>query len=117
MISCNVITPAVFLDQMVPSECGCRLDPVDFREHRDVVANDSVIVMTLASRFPPASWGFYAPTWVDIGTYIGTFGLFFTMFLLFMRFLPSSRLRKSKRSHRRLIRTIPSAELNMEGNH
>jgi molybdopterin-containing oxidoreductase family membrane subunit len=47
-----------------------------------------VIVMTLHRDFLPASWGFYAPTWVDIWTYIGTFGLFFTMFLLFMRFLP-----------------------------
>ena len=47
-----------------------------------------IIVTSLHRDFLPSSWGFYAPTWVDILTYIGTFGLFFTMFLLFMRFVP-----------------------------
>jgi molybdopterin-containing oxidoreductase family membrane subunit len=30
----------------------------------------------------------YAPTWVEIGTLIGSFGLFFTLFLLFIRTMP-----------------------------
>jgi len=30
----------------------------------------------------------YRPTIVEVGTLIGTFGLFFTCFLLFIRFLP-----------------------------
>ncbi|MEO8797128.1 MAG: hydrogenase, partial [Polyangiaceae bacterium] len=34
------------------------------------------------------SWGYFRPTMIDIGTYIGTFGLFFTLFLLFLRWLP-----------------------------
>jgi molybdopterin-containing oxidoreductase family membrane subunit len=45
-------------------------------------------VIGLHRDFLPANWGYYHPTWVDIGTYVGTFGLFFTMFLLFIRFLP-----------------------------
>ncbi len=36
----------------------------------------------------PGNWGIYTPTWVDICTYVGTFGLFFACFLLFVRFLP-----------------------------
>ncbi len=47
-----------------------------------------IIVISLHREFMPANWSYYRPTWVDICTYIGTFGLFFTMFLLFMRFLP-----------------------------
>ena len=47
-----------------------------------------IVVGGLYREFLPSNWGFYAPTWVDICTYIGTFGLFFTCFLLFMRFLP-----------------------------
>ncbi|MCP4833810.1 MAG: hydrogenase, partial [Phycisphaera sp.] len=42
----------------------------------------------LANDFLPSSWEFFTPTWVDIGTMAGAFGLFFTMFLLFCRFLP-----------------------------
>jgi Ni/Fe-hydrogenase subunit HybB-like protein len=87
MITCNVITPQFFWIRW-------------FRRNMLVVWILSifvnvgmwferfVIVMTLHRDFLPSSWGFYAPTWVDIWTYIGTFGLFFTMFLLFMRFLP-----------------------------
>jgi molybdopterin-containing oxidoreductase family membrane subunit len=47
-----------------------------------------IVVGSLYQDFLPSSWGFYKPTWVDIGIYLGTFGLFFTCFLLFVRFLP-----------------------------
>jgi hypothetical protein len=30
----------------------------------------------------------YSPTWVDVFTFAGTFGIFLTLFLLFIRFLP-----------------------------
>ena len=32
--------------------------------------------------------GALLPTWVEIGTFVGSFGLFFTLFLLFCRFVP-----------------------------
>lgn len=48
-----------------------------------------VITVTSLSRdFLPSSWGYYKPTWVDLLTLAGSFGLFFTLFLLFVRFLP-----------------------------
>jgi molybdopterin-containing oxidoreductase family membrane subunit len=30
----------------------------------------------------------FSPTWIDIGIYVGTLGLFFTLFLLFAKFFP-----------------------------
>ena len=62
-----------------------RLDP---GEHRHVVRAVRDRRELAAPDFLPANWGYYKPTWVDVCTYLGTFGLFFTMFLLFMRFLP-----------------------------
>ena len=47
-----------------------------------------IIVSSLHRDFLPSAWGMYVPTWVDIGMFAGSFGLFFTMFLLFCRFLP-----------------------------
>jgi molybdopterin-containing oxidoreductase family membrane subunit len=47
-----------------------------------------IIVISLHRDFLPGNWGYFKPSVVDICTYLGTFGLFFTMFLLFMRFLP-----------------------------
>jgi molybdopterin-containing oxidoreductase family membrane subunit len=48
-----------------------------------------VITVTSLSRdFLPSSWAYYQPTLVDILTFVGSFGLFFTLFLLFIRFAP-----------------------------
>ena len=47
-----------------------------------------IIVGGLHRDFLPSSWGMFYPTWVDIWTFIGTFGIFTSLFLLFIRFLP-----------------------------
>ena len=47
-----------------------------------------IIVTSLHRDFLPSSWGYYRPTLVDIFTYMGTLGLFFTLFLLFIRWIP-----------------------------
>ncbi len=47
-----------------------------------------IIVVSLHRDFTPSIWAMYYPTRWDWATYVGTFGLFFTMFYLFIRFLP-----------------------------
>ncbi|HEV2855709.1 MAG TPA: NrfD/PsrC family molybdoenzyme membrane anchor subunit [Thermoanaerobaculia bacterium] len=47
-----------------------------------------IIVTSLHRDFLPSSWTMYKPTIVEIGILIGSFGLFFTLFLLFVRTLP-----------------------------
>jgi molybdopterin-containing oxidoreductase family membrane subunit len=47
-----------------------------------------IIVTSLHRDFLPSSWRMYTPTLVDIGILLGSFGLFFTLVLLFTRTLP-----------------------------
>jgi Ni/Fe-hydrogenase subunit HybB-like protein len=47
-----------------------------------------IIVTSLYRDFLPSSWGTYRATKWDYMTFIGTLGLFTTLFLLFVRFLP-----------------------------
>ncbi len=47
-----------------------------------------IIPVSLHRDFLPSSWGMYAPTIWDWSMFIGTIGLFFTLLLLFIRFLP-----------------------------
>ncbi|HWZ42871.1 MAG TPA: NrfD/PsrC family molybdoenzyme membrane anchor subunit [Candidatus Saccharimonadales bacterium] len=47
-----------------------------------------IIVVSLHRAFLPSGWGMFYPTKVDIGILVGSFGLFFTLFLLFIRVLP-----------------------------
>ena len=47
-----------------------------------------IVVISLSRDFVPSAWAMYYPTKWDWATYLGTFGLFFTLFYLFIRFLP-----------------------------
>jgi molybdopterin-containing oxidoreductase family membrane subunit len=47
-----------------------------------------IVVTSLHRDYVPSSWGMYYPTFWDISTYIGTIGFFFTLFFLFIRFMP-----------------------------
>ena len=47
-----------------------------------------IFVISLYRGFLPSSWRMYYPTSVDVLTFIGSHGIFITLFLLFIRFLP-----------------------------
>ena len=47
-----------------------------------------IIVSSLHQDFMPSAWHVYKPTFVDFGILLGSFGLFFTLVLLFARVLP-----------------------------
>lgn len=47
-----------------------------------------IIVISLHQDFMPSSWHMYWPTLTDFGILLGSFGLFFTLVLLFARTLP-----------------------------
>jgi len=55
-----------------------------------------IIVTTLSRDFLPSSWGHFSPTIYDIGIMSLGFGLFFTLVLLFVRFLPSVSIAEMK---------------------
>ena len=70
-----------------------------------------VIVVTSLSRdYLPTSWGYYRPTAVDVLTFVGSFGLFFTLFLLFVWFLPIIGMAEVKG-------VMPQAHLDRPGHH
>jgi molybdopterin-containing oxidoreductase family membrane subunit len=88
MISCNVLTPQLFWFKRFRTSI-----PVMFVA--SILINIGmwferfvIIVTSLHRDFIPSSWGMYRPTLVDICTYLGTLGLFFTAFLLFIRWIP-----------------------------
>jgi molybdopterin-containing oxidoreductase family membrane subunit len=47
-----------------------------------------IIVISLHRDYLPSSWLYYSPTWIEMGIYIGTMGIFMTLFLMFCRFFP-----------------------------
>jgi len=88
MVSCNVITPQIFWFKKARNSIAIMfiaslLVNVGMWFERFVI-----VVTSLANDFLPSSWGIYEPTWVDVLTFLGSFGLFMTFFLLFIRYLP-----------------------------
>lgn len=88
MVSCNVIVPQIFWARrmrtnLVVMWVASVLINVGMWFERFVI-----VVSSLSRDYLPTSWGYYRPTLIDVLTFAGSFGLFFTLFLLFVRFLP-----------------------------
>jgi molybdopterin-containing oxidoreductase family membrane subunit len=88
MVSCNVIFPQLFWIKKLR-----RTIPVMFVI--GVLVNIGmwferfVITVTSLSRdYLPSSWSYYIPSPTDFGILIGSFGLFFTCLLIFIRVMP-----------------------------
>ena len=88
MMTCNVLSPQFYWSKTLRRS-------VPFMFVMSIVVNIGmwferfvIIATSLHHDFLPSSWGYFRPTWIDILTFVGTFGLFLTLFLLFARFLP-----------------------------
>ena len=88
MISCNVISPQLFWFKKIRTSMVLVFIISIFVNIGMWFERFVIIVTSLHRDYMPANWAYFRPTWVDIWTFVGTFGLFLTLFLLFMRFLP-----------------------------
>jgi len=55
-----------------------------------------IVITSLHRDYMPSSWDMFIPTWVDWGVFVGSFGFFFTWYLLFVRTLPSIAIAEVK---------------------
>lgn len=96
MMTCNVISPQLFWVKKLRTNLA-------FAFVLSIVVNIGmwferfvIIVTSLHRDYIPGNWEMFHPTWVDIGIFIGTIGIFFTLFLLFARFFPVLALNELK---------------------
>jgi molybdopterin-containing oxidoreductase family membrane subunit len=88
MMFCNVVAPQLFWFKYFRTHLVWVWIIVQFPNAGMWYERFVIIATTLARDFTPSAWGMFHPTWVDITMFIGSLGLFFTLFLLFIRFLP-----------------------------
>lgn len=88
MMSCNLLFPQFFWSKKMRRN-------IPFMFVASIVVNIGmwferfvITVTSLHRDYMPSSWDYYSPTFVDVLTFVGTFGLFFTLFLLFLRWVP-----------------------------
>jgi molybdopterin-containing oxidoreductase family membrane subunit len=88
MMFCNVISPQIFWFKSMRRNYIVVFIVSQFVNVGMWFERFTIIVTSLAQDFLPSSWGKYSPSTTEILTFVGTFGIFLTLFLLFMRFLP-----------------------------
>lgn len=88
MMTCNVITPQLFWFKKIRTSIWATFVISIFVNIGMWFERFVIIVTSLHRDFLPSSWSMYKPTLVEVGLYVGTFGLFFTLFLLFIRVFP-----------------------------
>ena len=88
MVSCNVISPQIFWFKKARRSIPIMIVVAIFVNIGMWFERFVITVTSLSRDFLPSSWGYFRPTAVDMLTFLGSFGLFFTLFLLFCRFLP-----------------------------
>ncbi len=88
MIFCNVVSPQFFWFKRVRTSPLLMWIVAMFINVGMWFERFVIVVSSLSQDFLPSSWDIYTPTVWDWLTLAGSFGLFFTLFLLFCRFLP-----------------------------
>ncbi len=88
MISCNVITPQLFWFKKVRTSVPVIFVLSIFVNIGMWFERFVIIVTSLHRDYLPSSWAMYRPTFIEVATLMGSFGLFFTCFLLFTRVFP-----------------------------
>jgi molybdopterin-containing oxidoreductase family membrane subunit len=88
MVSCNVIVPQLLWFRKVRRNVAVVFILSLFINVGMWFERFVIIATTLTRDYLPASWDSYTPTSIEIATLVGSFGLFFTLFLLFARLLP-----------------------------
>jgi Ni/Fe-hydrogenase subunit HybB-like protein len=88
MMTCNVITPQLFWSKKLRESVFATFIISIFVNVGMWFERFVIIVTSLHRDYLPSSWTMYHPTWVEAGIFIGSIGLFFTCFLLFVRVFP-----------------------------
>jgi molybdopterin-containing oxidoreductase family membrane subunit len=96
MMSCNVISPQLFWFKKLRTNLA-------FTFFMSIIVNIGmwferfvIIVTSLHRDYMPSAWAMFHPTWVDVGVFLGTIGIFSTLYLLFARYFPVLALNEVK---------------------
>jgi molybdopterin-containing oxidoreductase family membrane subunit len=88
MVSCNVISPQLFWFKKIRRSIPVMFVVAVFVNVGMWFERFVITVTSLSRDFLPSSWAYYTPTLTDFAILIGSFGLFFTLLLLFTKTLP-----------------------------
>lgn len=96
MVSCNVIIPQLFWFKFFRTNIPAMFIISIFVNIGMWYERFVIVVTSLHRDFLPSSWGMWHPTLYDWGALIGSFGMFFFIFLIYIRTLPAISIAEVK---------------------
>ncbi|MBX3022428.1 MAG: polysulfide reductase NrfD [Bdellovibrionales bacterium] len=96
MVTCNVIIPQIFWFKAARRNIPIMFVVSIFVNIGMWFERFVITITSLHRDFLPSSWGMWIPTLYDFGALFGSFGLFFTLFLLYIRLLPAISIAEVK---------------------
>jgi molybdopterin-containing oxidoreductase family membrane subunit len=96
MMTCNVISPQLFWFKKIRTNITSTFIITIIVNIGMWFERFVIIVTSLHRDFIPSSWAMFYPTFYDVGVYLFSFGLFFTLFLLFSKFFPMINMAEVK---------------------
>ncbi len=96
MISCNVLIPQVFWFKRFRRSIPVMFVISIFVNIGMWFERYVITVTSLHRDFLPSNWGLFDMTFYDFGVLIGSFGMFFTIFLLYIQGLPAISIAEVK---------------------
>jgi Ni/Fe-hydrogenase subunit HybB-like protein len=96
MVTCNTIVPLLFLFKKMRTQIRSLLIISILVNVGMWYERFVIIIGSVAHDFLPYAWGLYLPTLVEFGIMIGSFCLFFFLFLLFVKHMPSVAMTEMK---------------------
>ena len=96
MVVCNTVVPLLFFFKAIRTRIGW-LFGISILVNIGMWYERFVIIITsVAHDFIPYAWGLYHPTAVEFGIMLGSFSLFFFLFFLFVKHMPSVAMTEMK---------------------
>ncbi len=96
MVTCNVFIPQVFWSKKIRRSIPLMFVVSIFVNIGMWFERFVITVTSLHRDFLPSNWGMFHFTFFDLGAIFGSFGLFFTLFLLYTRLIPAISIAEVK---------------------
>ncbi len=96
MVTCNVLIPQIFWFKAMRRSIPVMFVVSIFVNIGMWFERFVITVTSLHRDFLPSSWGQYAWSWFDTGVLVGSFGMFLTLFLLYLRLFPAISIAEIK---------------------
>ncbi len=96
MVTCNTVIPLLFFFKQIRRTIISLFVISIFINIGMWFERFVIIITSVAHDFIPHAWGLYRPTIIELGIMVGSFCLFFFLFVLFVKHMPSVSMTENK---------------------